>query len=44
MVMAGYAFTRDATPQQTDASVAIELLDGSSPGVEVILASYSAER
>lgn len=44
IAFAGYALTRAATTQQTDASVAIELLNGATPGAEVLLASYSVDR
>jgi hypothetical protein len=44
VAFAGYAITRSATTQQTDASVAIELLNGATPGAEVLLAAYSADR
>jgi len=44
IVVAGWAWTQSATTQQADASVAIELLDGTRPGADVILASYSVER
>ena len=44
MAAVGYAATRNATTQQGGASVAIELLDGATPGAEVLLASYSADR
>ena len=40
----GYAVTHAATTQQTDASVAVELLDGARPGADVLLASYSVDR
>ena len=44
MAVVGYAATRDATTQQSGASVAIELLNGATPGAEVLLASYSVDR
>ncbi|MBA2291724.1 MAG: hypothetical protein H0W15_04625 [Gemmatimonadales bacterium] len=40
----GYAMATSATPQQGEASVAIELLNGTRPGAEVILASFSVGR
>lgn len=41
---AGWAWTSGATTVQAEASVAIELLDGTRPGAEVLLASITADR
>lgn len=41
---AGWAWTSGATTAQAEASVAIELLDGTRPGADVLLASITADR
>ncbi|MEO5825401.1 MAG: hypothetical protein ABIR59_05890 [Gemmatimonadales bacterium] len=44
VVAIGYAMATSATPQPGEASVAVELLNGTRPGAEIILASFSVGR
>jgi hypothetical protein len=40
-VLAGWGWTRTATPQQSEASVASELLNGERPGTEILLVAMT---
>src|SRR5690606_10155940 len=45
LAAAGYTIlTRSATPDQTEESVAVQLLDGEVPGSQVILASLTRDQ